>query len=442
MNVQSDFFLEIIQFLVFIPAAAICYMPMKNQLKRSGVKIFMFIAGAFLLFVPAAAACSTWLGVSPDITTLIVLTALFLCFHGSVKADISRSLTVYLFSCNLSAFPADFAYTFDAWLHPNATYAEFSAEAALFQLALTSVLALLLVYPLRKYGSKLVDTLFAPRSWIAVASITTVFLLLSIAIIPRNYSTLYVGRCFPLYISILIGLLILMGLLYTAFYSIVMGMHENFRLTERVQFFELEEKQYLLQKAYIEETSKQRHDFRQSFFALKRLADTDDLAAVKKYLTEYEPLFPAEEIQHFCANNAVNALLNHYAGVTAENHILIKWNVDLPEVLAASEPDMCSLIGNLIENAVAGCLTLDDADKRYHYLSVTVSNNVNLYVVSTNSFNGVVKMKDKHYLSTKKNSRGIGLRSARMIAEKYHGTARFYHTGTEFCSDVMLRLSH
>jgi len=415
-------------------------MPMKNQLKYSGIKIFFIIAACICVFVFVASWCRVFLDADSNMIMFIALAIFFVFFHMTLKTEISQNLAVFLFGCELSAFPANFAYTFDAWLHPKGTYLNFSWQAGLFQLAVISALALLLIYPLRKYGNRLIDRLIIPRVWVTTASVTGVFLLLNIAIIPRNYSTLYVGRCFPLYICILFVLFLLMAILYAAFYHIYMGILKNAKLTERIQFFEMEEKQYLLQKNYIEETSKQRHDFRQSIFTLKQLADNDDLPSVKKYLAEYERSFPTTEIRYYCSNNAVNALLNHYANSAALNRISVKWNINLPEVLAVSEPDICSLLGNLIENAISGCMTLNDENKRYHYLSVTVRNNVNLYVVSTNSFDGVVKMKDNRYLSTKRSVGGIGIHSVEMITEKYHGTAHFHHKAGEFYADVMLKL--
>lgn len=436
MNIRN-FFLEMIQFLVFIPTAFVCYMPMKNQLKFSGIKIFLIITGTFCVFMPVATWCRVFLDANANTIIFISLSLFFICFHWTVKTDVSRSFAVFLFACELSAFPANFAYTFDVWLHPEGNYLNFSPEAGLFQLAIISAFVLVLIYPMRKYGTKLIDLLVIPRVWAAIASVTAVFLLLNVAIIPHNYSILYVGRCFPLYISILFVLLLMMAMSYTAFYHIAAGILKNAKLAERIQFFEMEEKQYALQQKYIEETGKQRHDFRQSLFTLKQLADSGDLASVKNYLAEYASALPDAEIVRYCKNNAVNALLNHYARTAYKNEILLKWNIDLPENFTVSEPDLCSLLGNLIENAVAGCVTV--ADNRYHYLSVTVRNEVNLYIVSTNSFDGVVKMKDNRYLSTKKNG-GIGIHSAEMIAEKYHGTAYFHHKAGEFYADVMLKV--
>ena len=72
-------------------------------------------------------------------------------------------------------------------------------------------------------------------------------------------------------------------------------------------------------------------------------------------------------------------------------------------------------------------------------LSVLVQNS-RLYIVATNSFNGLVRQRNGEYLSLRHSGSGIGLTSIRASAEKYHGTAEFSHDGREFHSDVMLLL--
>lgn len=436
----SDFLLEMVQFFVFIPAAVLCYLPMKNQLKYSGFKITLCVAGAFCITIPLG----TWLHILFDcdanIIVFPILAVFFLFYQFTVKTDFFRSVAVFLFSCVLSAFPANFAYSFDAWLYPNGISSEFSWQAGLFQLAVISALTLLLCVPLRKYGSRLIDMIKVPSVWISIISVSVVFLLLSIAIIPHNYSTLYIGRCFPLYIIILLVTLMLLLFLYIALYRIAMGIQTNADLSERIRFFEIQESQYMMQKRYIEETSKQRHDFRQSIFTLNRLAEDGDLNSLKEYLAKYVKTLPKTEIEPYCKNSAVNALLNHYAQSAKGVGIRIEWSIRLPDTLTISEPDFCSLLGNVIENAISGCMTLNDEKSRYHYLSITVKNDINLYIVSTNSFNGIVKMKEDRYLSTKRRGNGIGIHSMKMIAEKYHGIARFHNSDNEFYADVMLRL--
>ncbi len=439
MNIR-EFFLEMIQFLVIIPAAVICYLPMKNQLKLSRGKIFLSIAGMFCVFIPTITGLHILVGCDPNAMIFPLLILFFIFYQFTLNTDYFRSFAVFIFSCVLSTFPADFAYTFDAWMHPDGTSAQFSWQAALFQLALMSAMTILTSIPLRKWGSKFIDTINIPNVWVSIMSVSIIFLLLNIAIIPRNYSTLYVGRCFPLYIAILIVTFMLLIFLYIALYRIAMGILENAKLAEQVQFFEMQESQYAAQKRYIEETSKHRHDFRQSIFTLKQLADDGNFNSLKSYLEEYTRTFPQSEIKKYCNNNAVNALLNYYAHSANSNNIRLDWKMDIPDLLPVTEPDLCTLLGNLIENALSGCMTVSEKENRYHCLSVTLKNDVNLYIVSTNSFNGVVRLKHDRYLSTKRSGNGIGIRSMKMIAEKYHGIARFSHTQDEFYGDIMLKM--
>lgn len=439
MNIR-EFFLEMIQFLVIVPAEVICYLPMKNQLKMSGFKVFLFIAGISCILIPSASGFHILLGRDANVMIFPLLIIFFIIYQLTLKTDFFRSFAVFVFSCVLSTFPADFAYTFDAWLHPDGTSAQFSWQAALFQLALVSAMTILIGIPLRKWGSKLIDTINIPNVWVSIMSVSIIFLLLNIAIIPRNYSTLYVGRCFPLYVAILIVTFMLLFFLYIALYRIAIGILENAKLTEQVQFFEMQESQYAAQKQYIEETSKYRHDFRQSIFTLKQLADDGNFTDLKSYLEEYTRTFPQSEIKKYCNNNAVNALLNYYAHSANVNNIRLDWKIDIPDLLPITEPDLCTLLGNLIENAISGCMTIPEKENRYHCLSITLKNNVNLYIVSTNSFNGVVRMKHDRYLSTKRSGHGIGIRSMKIIAEKYHGIARFSHIQDEFYGDIMLKM--
>jgi len=50
-------------------------------------------------------------------------------------------------------------------------------------------------------------------------------------------------------------------------------------------------------------------------------------------------------------------------------------------------------------------------------------------------------MKYDDYLSTKLRGNGMGIHSMKMIAEKYHGVAKFSNTEHEFYGDIMLSLS-
>jgi len=122
----------------------------------------------------------------------------------------------------------------------------------------------------------------------------------------------------------------------------------------------------------------------------------------------------------------------------AEN-VKTDWRLSIPESLSVSELDLASLFGNLMENAITGCMTLPEENRRFA-LSVEIRQGNCLYIVSTNSFNGQIKKTKEGYLSTKQNRKGIGLLSISSVAEKYHGYARIFNNDREFFVDVMLKI--
>ena len=112
--------------------------------------------------------------------------------------------------------------------------------------------------------------------------------------------------------------------------------------------------------------------------------------------------------------------------------------IDIPRKLSVSDVDLCTIIGNILENAVTASLDLPESDRMLS-LSGLVQNN-RLYIVATNAFNGITRQRNGEYLSMRHSGNGIGLKSVRTSAEKYHGKAEFSHNGKEFHSNVLLLL--
>ncbi len=103
------------------------------------------------------------------------------------------------------------------------------------------------------------------------------------------------------------------------------------------------------------------------------------------------------------------------------------------------EIDLASLFGNLMENAIAGCMMVPEKERRFA-LSVEALQGNCLYIVSTNSFDGRIKKSGDGYLSTRRDGEGTGLLSISSAAKKYQDYARISHKGNEFFMDVMLKV--
>ena len=98
----------------------------------------------------------------------------------------------------------------------------------------------------------------------------------------------------------------------------------------------------------------------------------------------------------------------------------LRWEVSLKDC-KVSDNDLCGMLGNLLENVYHACLKVEMKD-RFHKLSVLLKNDRDLYIVSSNSFDGAIQKKDGKYASSVEGS-GIELSSIEITAEKYNGIA-------------------
>lgn len=439
MNLQS-YFINFFQFIILIPAAILCYLPMKNQLKYSYKRIFFSCLAIFLITVPIGGVLFSFFDtIDGNIIFFPLLFLFFIYYNFTLKADLSRTLAVFLFNCSIFSFASTLPYALDALLYPTNSYLDFGWEASILRLSISVLFLILFSYPLQKFASHLIDNLQIPHVWYLTTVVSVLFIVLNITFIPHNYSTMYVGRLFSIYLILEISLLLLYIFLSVTFYFISIGILTHMKVAERQRFFEMQESQYILLKKHMNDILKLKHDSRQSIHVVSNLAKRKDFESIEKYLKEYEKSLPSIDYIKYCDNNAVDALLNYYAQKEYEAGIKMNWKIDLPKTSLLSETDFCSLIGNLIENAIDGSMTMPQTE-REHSLTILTKNKNTLYIVSTNSFKENIKQTNGKYVSTKKDGTGIGISSICMTAEKYGGTANFHHTDNEFCADIILRI--
>lgn len=431
--------LPIISFLNLIPGALFCYLPMKNQLRFSGRRIFLLCAGLWLIYAPAAAMLSLYLNTYVNYIFMLSLVLFFFFFQKTVKTDVSRTLSVITNACALLSFPSISAYVFDAYLHPESGAAGFSAEAGLFQLALSIIMVLLAALPLRRYYGWMLDSLDIPKVWYTALMFPAMLFLLNMLMIPRSYQTLYTGRILPVFFLLELILILLLLFFYLVFYHTASMILEHAHQEEAIHFLEIQAEQYEALQNHIQQTRQLRHDFRHLVHGMTGLADSGDFETLRLRLHEYQNGLELGAPVYYCLNAALNALFNYYKDMAASEGIRIDWNIQIPEPLTISELDLCSLLGNLLENAAAGCRTVPE-EQRFFCLSIVPKNAGCLYIVSTNSFDGRLKKDQKGYLSTKHGGSGIGLFSIKAIAGRYGGTVQISDSGQKFFVNIMLKI--
>lgn len=427
------------KFLILLPSAASCYFPTKNQMKYTPFKTAVI---CMTLLIPYS-FFGAWINVSLeiDVNTILLpsLVLFFFIYLHTVNTDFPRALAVYVGVCAVQTFPAQFAYALDAKLHPMSGAAHFSTEASLFQLGLSCLIVIAFFYPACHIFSRAVDNLNLPMIWYCTVILSSVFFVLNIMCIPHSYNTLHVGRLGYIFPFMEVCAMTLIIIIYVLFYMGAKVILEHARLKEHSQLLEMQAHQYNILREHMNQTSRLRHDFRHSVRLISSLAEKGDIESIQKYLKEYELRIKESMPINYCANASLNALFGYYHEMADSEGIQMEWNIQLPNPLTISELDMAGLFGNIIENAIAGCLEAP-RNSRYFYLTTEIRHGNKLYIVSTNSFGGkIIKGKDG-YQSTRHVGKGIGLVSIAAIAEKYHGSSQVSNNDNEFFVDVVLKI--
>ena len=427
------------QFLVLLPSAASCYYTMKHQTKYTLRRTAALCTAVLLPYAFLCSALSALLRIDANIILLPSLILLFFPYRFTVTASLPKCLAIYIGVCAVQTFPAQFAYAFDAFLHPASGAENFSVEAAFFQLGLSCLVAAAFAWPACGLFSRIVDCLDIPKIWYATILLSSIFLIFNIVAVPQSYRTIHTGRMFSLFLLLEGCMLAILTAIYVLFYLGTTVMLEHAELKEHTHLLEMQSRQYRALQEHMRQTAQLRHDFRHSVRLLTSLTEEGDIDSIRAHLAGYEARLAENTPVNYCANAALNALFGYYYELAVSAGIDTDWHIELPEPLPATELDMVSLFGNLMENAIDGCRTVRSG-RRYFCLTTQIRHGNRLYIVSTNSFDGRVRKGKDGYRSTKHSGNGIGLAAIAAAAEKYGGSAQASNSDMEFFVDVVLKI--
>jgi sensor histidine kinase regulating citrate/malate metabolism len=159
------------------------------------------------------------------------------------------------------------------------------------------------------------------------------------------------------------------------------------------------------------------HDLKYHLKITDELLQSGHVKEAGQYLADIKRQIPEENMHYYSLNHAVNALLSSYAKRCKELDVKYNVNVSLPEKLSIPDYDVCTILGNLLENALEACQKLESG--REIELLVKMEDS-RLAIRVKNSFNGMVKEKNGKLSSTKKGG-GLGLPGIQTIVDSHNG---------------------
>lgn len=225
---------------------------------------------------------------------------------------------------------------------------------------------------------------------------------------------------------------ILISLLTVALqFSMVTSKRREIELDTIKTLLEEERRQYFFEKSMIEMVNIKCHDLKHQLAAM-------DKEGQKKLSEDIQPVIDAYDSSFRTGNVALDVVL------TRENFNCKEKNVKLTCVANGacltfmSEVDVYSLFGNILDNAIEATEKLEDPEKRV--ISLTVAQEgyfVNIH--AENYYSDKLTFTDGLPETTKLDTvyHGYGLKSIRMLVQKYDGSLKIGTNEDRFVLDIL-----
>lgn len=231
-------------------------------------------------------------------------------------------------------------------------------------------------------------------------------------------------------------------MIYFIYFEEIRLAKEKLQLEDQIRSFEGSYKKIT---AGIEEARRARHDIRHHLNTISILNQERRYEELDQYLKNYAVSFQKLEDKHICGYATVDGILKYYIDKAEKKDIAVKTDLStIKENYDFDIMDLTVLLGNLMENAIESC---EQLNRKNTFISITMKKiNVSLLIQVENSCDDQARempdFTDESGFSSTKHTRwkGVGLKSMRLISEKYGGSAEFKRKDGVFISRFVLNI--
>lgn len=232
-------------------------------------------------------------------------------------------------------------------------------------------------------------------------------------------------------------LLIYACCLTIAVYLIIFRYMSRSDYTNRMKQLQANEKYLQAQidsyKKMDENARQTRHDFRHHSMVVAEYARNKDYEGILSYLQEYDQKERGKYQENFCNNHAVDTVLSAYASRCEQNGIEMKADARLAETEGVSDYDLVTIIANILENAVDGCMEAEGP--RRVEISIGRKGNKMVMVCKNTCVSDVLF---ENNMPKNRGRDGIGVESILSTASKYGGVVDFSAADGVFVCQIIL----
>ncbi|WP_440300318.1 sensor histidine kinase [Huintestinicola butyrica] len=181
-----------------------------------------------------------------------------------------------------------------------------------------------------------------------------------------------------------------------------------------------------------------RHDYRNHINNMKIQLSEGNYDKLSDYLNELADDLDTVDSVIKTGNVMADAILNSKLNVAEKMNIKLNVKVNVPDKLPMSDVELCSMLGNILDNAVEACGTLPEEER---FMRVYIGKLKGQLYLSVQNSAGKVRKSKNTYLSTKEGEHGYGLFRIDRVAKKYGGYVNRQNEEGVFATEIMVPLN-
>lgn len=181
-----------------------------------------------------------------------------------------------------------------------------------------------------------------------------------------------------------------------------------------------------------------RHDLKQRYILEQSYLEQKNCAKLAECYKESIDLLKNGKTVANTGNLCIDNLINYKSLMAERKGIEISADLLVAYDARFDDGDICSLIGNLLDNAIEAAEDVEEDGRRVK-LKIRMAEN-NMLITTENPYKGQRRKRGNQYLTTKaeRSGHGMGLKMIEEIAGKYHGDMVIEDTGQMFDVKVLL----
>lgn len=182
-----------------------------------------------------------------------------------------------------------------------------------------------------------------------------------------------------------------------------------------------------------------RHDYRNHIQNMKIQLAEKNYGKLDSYLSELAEDLAAVDTVIKTGNVMADAILNSKLRSAENLNVSLSVKASIPEKLAMSDVELCTVMGNLLDNAIEACAALSEEER---FMRIYIGQFKKQFYISVQNSAGKIKKQNGRYLSTKDGEHGYGLFRIDRIAKKYSGYVNRQNEDGIFATEIMLPMNN